>query len=56
MHRDLPTGRTDPADSTQFFDNEKPAARAARDVSPGESWVFVEHRTLAEVIAAERRQ
>jgi hypothetical protein len=28
---------------------------AARDIAPGECWAFVEHRTLAEVIAAERR-
>lgn len=24
-------------------------ARAARDVKPGESWVFREHRTIAEL-------
>ena len=29
------------------------AAMAARDVPAGESWVFPEHRTMAEVIAAE---
>jgi hypothetical protein len=28
--------------------------RPARDVAPGECWAFVEHRTMAEVIAAER--
>jgi hypothetical protein len=27
--------------------------RAARDVASGEHWAFVEHRTMAEVIAAE---
>jgi hypothetical protein len=27
---------------------------AARDVLPGENWVFPDHRTLAEVIEAER--
>jgi hypothetical protein len=27
--------------------------RAARDVPPGECWSFTEHRTLADVIAAE---
>jgi hypothetical protein len=27
---------------------------AAREVLPGENWTFPEHRTLAEVIAAER--
>jgi hypothetical protein len=29
------------------------AAIAARDVRPGESWAFFEHRTMAEVIAEE---
>jgi hypothetical protein len=29
--------------------------KPARDVPPGEPWVFVEHRTMAEVIATERR-
>jgi hypothetical protein len=28
---------------------------AARDVAPGERWAFVEHRTMAEVAAAERQ-
>jgi hypothetical protein len=28
--------------------------RPARDIAPGERWAFVEHRTMAEVIAAER--
>jgi len=28
---------------------------AARDVLPGEHWIFPEHRTLAQVIEAERR-
>ena len=27
---------------------------AARDVLPGENWIFPGHRTLAEVIEAER--
>ena len=27
----------------------------ARDVLPGENWIFPDHRTLAEVIEAERR-
>jgi hypothetical protein len=30
-------------------------ARPARDVAPSECWAFVEHRTMAQVIAAERR-
>jgi hypothetical protein len=29
-------------------------ATAARDVAPGESWAFREHRTMAEVIADEK--
>jgi hypothetical protein len=29
-------------------------AIAARDVAPGESWAFREHRTMAEVIAKEK--
>jgi hypothetical protein len=29
------------------------AATAARDVAPGESWAFITHRTMAEVIADE---
>lgn len=29
--------------------------RGARDVLPGQSWAFFEHRSMAEVIAATRR-
>jgi hypothetical protein len=29
-------------------------AIAARDVTVGQSWAFREHRTMAEVIAAEK--
>jgi hypothetical protein len=29
--------------------------KPARDVTPGEPWIFPNHRTMAEVIAAERR-
>ncbi len=29
--------------------------RRARDVASGEGWAFDEHRTMAEVIAAERQ-
>jgi hypothetical protein len=28
--------------------------RAARDVAPGTSWAFREHRTMAEILKAER--
>lgn len=34
--------------------NDNGAARAARDVAPGECWAFPGHRTMAEVIAEER--
>jgi len=30
------------------------SAIAARDVLPGENWIFPDHRTLADVIEAER--
>lgn len=30
--------------------------RAARDVPPGTSWAFTEHRSLAEVIAMGQRE
>ena len=36
-------------------DNDRGGASpAARDIAPGERWAFVEHRTMAEVFAAER--
>ena len=38
----------------RFVANDNDVRRAARDVAPGERWAFVEHRTMAEVIAAER--
>jgi hypothetical protein len=37
----------------QFVANDNGAARGTRDVAPGERWAFVEHRNMAEVIAAE---
>ena len=40
----------------RFVANDNGAGYAACDVSPGECWAFVEHRTMAEVIAAERGQ
>jgi hypothetical protein len=36
-----------------FVANDNGASRGARGVAPGERWAFVEHRTMAEVIAAE---
>ena len=36
-------------------DDDRGGATAARDVAPGERWAFVEHRTMAEVITAERQ-
>jgi hypothetical protein len=38
----------------RFVANDNGAARGARDVAPGERWAFIEHRSMAEVIAAER--
>jgi hypothetical protein len=42
------------------FANDEPgtqdgpeAPRAARDVASGERWAFTDHRTMADVIAAE---
>jgi hypothetical protein len=37
----------------QFVANDNSVVRAARDVAPGASWAFANHRTMAEVIAAE---
>ena len=37
----------------RFVANDNGAARGARDIAPGERWAFVEHRSMAEVIAAE---
>jgi hypothetical protein len=37
----------------RFVANDNAAFRAAREVAPGERWAFVEHRSMAEVIAAE---
>jgi hypothetical protein len=47
-------GRIAPANANQFFDVEhRRDPRAARDVAPGERWTFPDHRSMAEVIAAE---
>ena len=45
-----------PTGANQPLNNEERSPQAARDVAPGKPWVFVEHRTLAEVIATERQQ
>jgi hypothetical protein len=37
----------------QFAANDNGAGRAARDVMAGACWAFHDHRTMAEVIAAE---
>jgi hypothetical protein len=37
----------------RFVANDNGAARGARDVAAGERWAFVEHRSMAEVIAAD---
>jgi hypothetical protein len=49
---DLPAARQRQHDQDEL--SEK-IGRPARDVARGECWAFVEHRTLAEVVAAERR-
>ncbi len=45
-----------PAERRQHHDNQlgETYGRPARDVAPGERWAFIEHRTMAEVIASER--
>lgn len=49
-------GRGAPANANQFFEDERRRdPRAARDVAPGEPWVFFDHRSMAEVIVAERQ-
>jgi len=40
----------------QFAANDNAAPRAARDVAPGDCWAFDDHRSMAEVIAAETRR
>jgi hypothetical protein len=45
-----------PAHTNQILDDREHDPRVARDVAAGEPWVFVEHRTLAEVFASERRR
>ena len=42
----------------RFVANDNDRGRVspvARDVAPGERWAFVEHRSMAEVAAAERQ-
>ncbi len=34
--------------------SEERGPKPARDVAPGECWAFLDHRTMAEVIADER--
>jgi len=53
MERVSPTRREAPENSNQVFDDGARDPRAARDVAPGTLWAFVEHRTLAEVMAEE---
>jgi len=55
MKGQFPARRTAPANTNEFFDEKGRDRRAARDIALGEPWAFVEHRTLAEVIAAERQ-
>lgn len=37
----------------QFNELRENGKKPARDVPPGELWAFVEHRSMAEIIAAE---
>jgi hypothetical protein len=48
--------RETPADADQILDDGGRDPRAARDIAVAEPWVFVEHRTLAEVFVSERRR
>jgi len=50
--RDLSVAEHRQHQSNELGENDR---KPARDVAPGERWAFVEHRTMAEVIAAERR-
>lgn len=56
MEQVFPARRKAPENASQVVENggvHDP--RASRDVARGESWLFFEHRTLAEVFAAERQ-
>jgi hypothetical protein len=56
MERHYPPRREAPANTNHVFnDAGRRDPRAARDVAPGRLWVFPEHRSLAEVFAAERQ-
>lgn len=55
MEQVFPARHSAPANLNRVVDELVRDPRAARDVAPGEPWVFFEHRTLAEVFAAERR-
>jgi hypothetical protein len=37
----------------QFEQLTHDGGRPARDVAPGERWAFIEHRSMAEIIAEE---
>ena len=58
MQPKFPADGNSPAEAWQLSPNElgkkeRRDPRAARDVLPGEPWVFPDHGSLAEVIAAE---
>ena len=56
MEQIFPARQRVPANTNQLVDNGiSRDPRAARDVMPGEKWVFLEHRTLTEIFAAERQ-
>jgi hypothetical protein len=52
---DFPSAAQRAANDEQFFHRVRDP-RAARDVAVGEPWSFPDHRSLAEVIAAEQQQ
>jgi hypothetical protein len=39
-----------------LLNRDRYASLAAGDVPAGQSWAFVDHRTMAEIISAERRR
>ena len=55
MEQAFPVRQRTPANANQIIDDMERDPRAARDVATGEQWVFFEHRSLAEIFAAEQR-
>ena len=55
MEQAFPVRRLAPAHADKVLDDGGHDPRVTRDVAAGKPWIFFEHRTLAEVFAAERR-